>query len=430
MKRRLQAEPFPLPSRERKGPAKREGEGARAKITVIAKRHAPPHPPVAEATGPSLSRSRGNQRFPLSRQAKRSFAESKGREKVLRTAADLVAAGLVPPERRAEIARIAAQFSLAITTEMADLIDPADPADPIAAQFVPQEAELTTSPEERGDPIGDAAHSPVKGIVHRYPDRVLLKPLHVCPVYCRFCFRREMVGPGGEALTLAELATALDYIRARPEIWEVIVTGGDPFMLAPRRLAGIVGALDGIAHLGVIRLHTRVPIVDPGRVDAALVAALRAEKAVFVAIHVNHPRELTDAARAACRRLVDAGIPLLSQTVLLKGVNDDAATLTALMRGLVAMRVKPYYLHHGDLARGTAHFRTTIAAGQAIQREMRFRVSGLCQPSYVLDLPGGDGKVPIGPSYLVDLGDGRWSVEDRDGVSRVYPPSDDSERKN
>jgi lysine 2,3-aminomutase len=354
----------------------------------------------------------------------------RGEGATLRTAADLVAAGLVPPERRAEIARVAAEFSLAITAEMAELIDPADPRDPIAAQFVPREAELTTSPEERGDPIGDEAHSPVKGIVHRYPDRVLLKPLHVCPVYCRFCFRREMVGPGGAALTQAELAAALDYIRARPEIWEVIVTGGDPFMLAPRRLARIVGALDGMSHLGVIRLHTRVPIVDPGRVDAALVAALKAEKAVFVAIHANHPRELTDAARAACRRLVDAGIPLLGQTVLLKGVNDDAATLTALMRGLVAMRVKPYYLHHGDLARGTAHFRTTIAEGQAIQREMRFRVSGLCQPSYVLDLPGGDGKVPIGPSYLGDLGDGRWSVEDRDGVSHVYPPSDDSERKN
>jgi lysine 2,3-aminomutase len=348
----------------------------------------------------------------------------------LRKASDLVAAGLVPADRRAEIERVAAQFSLAITSEMAELIDPADPADPIAAQFVPQAAELAVAPEERGDPIGDAAHSPVKGIVHRYPDRVLLKPLHVCPVYCRFCFRREMVGPGGEALSQVELDAALDYIRARPEIWEVIVTGGDPFMLAPRRLAAIVGALDGIPHLGVIRLHTRVPIADPGRVTPALIAALKAEKAVFVAIHANHPRELTAAARAACRRLVDAGIPVLSQTVLLKGVNDDAATLTALMRGLVAMRVKPYYLHHGDLARGTAHFRTTIEAGQAVQRAMRFRVSGLCQPTYVLDLPGGDGKVPIGPSYLGEDGDGRLLVEDRDGGKRPYPPSASVESKN
>src|SRR5260221_7679565 len=313
----------------------------------------------------------------------------------LRTASDLLAAGLIDESRRAEIDAVAREFALAVTPEMAGLIDPGDAADPIAAQFVPRAAELTTTPEERADPIGDAAHSPVKGIVHRYPDRVLLKPLHVCPVYCRFCCRREIVGPGGEALTPAELAAALDYIRARPQIWEVIVTGGDPFMLAPRRLAQIVGALDGMASLGVIRLHTRVPIVDPGRVTAALVAALKAEKAVFVVVHANHPRELTDAARAACRRLIDAGTPALSQTVLLKGVNDDCAILTALLRGLVAMRVKPYYLHHGDLARGTAHFRTSIAAGQRITRALRYAVSGLCQPTYVLDLPGGHGNVPI-----------------------------------
>jgi lysine 2,3-aminomutase len=360
----------------------------------------------------------------------RGEGQGQGERKVLRTPGDLVAAGLIGNSRRDEIARVAAEFSLAITPDMADLIDPTDPADPIAAQFVPREAELTPSPEERGDPIGDAAHSPVKGIVHRYPDRVLLKPLHVCPVYCRFCFRREMVGPGGEALSAAELATALDYVRARPEIWEVIVTGGDPFMLAPRRLGEIIGALDRMAHLGVIRLHTRVPIADPGRVTPELVAALAAEKAVFVVVHANHPRELTAAARAACRRLVDAGIPVLSQTVLLKGVNDDAATLTALMRGLVAMRVKPYYLHHGDLARGTSHFRTTIEAGQAIQRAMRFRVSGLCQPSYVLDLPGGDGKVPIGPSYLSADADGRLLVEDRGGLRRAYPPAPAIESEN
>jgi lysine 2,3-aminomutase len=353
-----------------------------------------------------------------------------GRGETLRTAGDLVDAGIVAETRRAEIERVAREFSLAITPDMAALMDPADPADSIAAQFVPQEAELSIAPEERADPIGDAAHSPLKGIVHRYPDRVLLKPIHVCPVYCRFCFRREMVGPGGEALSPAELAAALDYIRAHPEIWEVILTGGDPFMLAPRRLAAIVGALDRIGQLGVIRLHTRVPIADPGRVTDALVAALKAEKAVFVVVHANHPRELTAAARAACRRLVDAGIPVLSQTVLLKGVNDDAATLTALMRGLVAMRVKPYYLHHGDLARGTAHFRTTIEAGQAIQRAMRFRVSGLCQPSYVLDLPGGYGKVPIGPAYLTKDADGRRLVEDRDGNGRLYPPAPGGESEN
>jgi lysine 2,3-aminomutase len=342
----------------------------------------------------------------------------------LRTPADLAEAGLIAPERRAEIERVAAEFSVAITAEMAALIDPADPADPIAAQFVPRSAELRVEAGERCDPIGDERHSPLKGIVHRYPDRVLLKPIHVCPVYCRFCFRREVVGPGGEALNQAELDAALDYIRRRPAIWEVIVTGGDPLMMAPRRLREIVAALDAIPHLGVIRFHSRVPVVDPGRVTPELVEALAASKAVFIAVHANHPRELTEAARESCRILVKAGIPLLGQTVLLKGVNDDPAVLTQLMRGLVAMRIKPYYLHQGDLARGTAHLRVPIGEGQAILRAMRGAVSGLCQPSYVLDVPGGHGKVPIGPSYLEPEGDGTWQVEDVGGVRHRYPPEE------
>jgi lysine 2,3-aminomutase len=347
--------------------------------------------------------------------------------KTLRRASDLVAAGLIPPHRLAEIERVAARYAIAITPEVAALIDPADSADPIAAQFIPSGGELTTTPEERADPIGDDAHAPLKGIVHRYPDRVLLKPVHVCPVYCRFCFRREMVGPGGAALTPAELAAALDYIRERPAIWEVILSGGDPLMLAPRRLAALVAALDAIPHLGVIRIHTRLPIVAPGSVTPRLVAALAAEKAVFVVLHANHPRELTPAVGAACRRMTRAGIPLLSQTVLLRGVNDDPAVLTALMRGLVAQRVKPYYLHHGDLAHGTSRFRTGIAEGQAVLRAMRGDASGLCQPSYVLDLPGGNGKVPVGPNYLTRSADGRTLVEDYRGHRHVYPPDCESD---
>jgi len=224
-------------------------------------------------------------------------------------------------------------------------------------------------------------------------------------------------------LTAAEMAAALDYIRARPEIWEVILTGGDPFLLSARRLREIVRALDAIPHLGVIRFHSRVPIVDPGRITRGLVAALAAEKAVYVAIHANHPRELTAAARAACLRLARAGLPLLGQSVLLRGVNDDAATLTALFRGLVAMRVKPYYLHHPDLARGTARFRLDLAQGQALMRALRGRVSGLCQPTYVLDLPVGGGKVPVGPCYAVPGGAGdRWLIEDPAGRNHPYPP--------
>ncbi len=318
--------------------------------------------------------------------------------RTLRSAAELIGEGLVPAGAGEAIETVARRYAVAITPAMAELIEHA--ADPIARQFVPDAAELTTTPDERADPIGDHAWSPVKGIVHRYPDRVLLKPTHACAVYCRFCFRREMVGPGAESLDAAELTTALDYIRAKPEIWEVILTGGDPLILSPRRLAEIVQALDAIPHLGVIRLHTRVPVVDPARVGDELVAALKSDKAVYVVLHANHPRELTDTALVACRRIIDAGIPMLSQTVLLKGVNDTAETLEALFRGFVRHRIKPYYLHHADLAPGTSHFRTTIAEGQGLMRQLRGRVSGLCQPEYVLDIPGGHGKVPIGPNYL------------------------------
>jgi lysine 2,3-aminomutase len=302
------------------------------------------------------------------------------------------------------------------------LIDPADPDDPIAAQFVPTAAELADVPEERADPIGDERWSPLPGIVHRYPDRVLLKPTLLCPVYCRFCFRREVVGTKGGMLDQAALERAFDYLRQRRQIWEVIITGGDPFLLAPRRIAEIVRTLDQVPHVGVIRFHTRVPIVHPGLVNSALLEALAAEKAVYVAIHANHPRELTPLARDALLRLSRAGIPLLSQTVLLRGVNDDAEVLEALFRGLVAMRVKPYYLHQADLARGTAHFRTGIATGQRLAHSLRGSVSGLCQPIYVLDIPGGYGKVPIGPcAGAPDGSSGRWIVEDGAGVQHAYP---------
>jgi lysine 2,3-aminomutase len=337
-------------------------------------------------------------------------------------AEDIVSTGLAAPERLDEVRRVADRFAVALTEDVAALIDPADPADPIAAQFVPSAAELVTAPEERADPIGDEHWSPLPGVVHRYPDRVLLKPTLLCPVYCRFCFRRERVGKAPATLDRAALERAIDYIGQRPEIWEVIVTGGDPFVLAPRRLAAIVQALDRIAHLGSIRFHTRVPIADPRRVDDALLTALAADKAVYVVVHANHPRELTEAVKAAATRLVRAGIPLLSQTVLLRGINDDASVLEALFRRLVAMRIKPYYLHHADLAPGTAHFRTGIAAGQRLVGALRGRVSGLCQPTYVLDVPGGWGKAPLTPSAASpDPVSAGWIVADPAGRRHRYP---------
>ena len=306
-----------------------------------------------------------------------------------------------------------------LTGHLAGLIDPADADDPIARQFLFDPSEAAPAPGERADPIGDAAHSPVAGIVHRYPDRVLLTPVMTCAAYCRFCFRRE--GLGGGALGEGALEAALGYIRDHDGIWEVILSGGDPLVLSPRRLSRIVAALDAIPHVETIRIHTRLPVADPSRIDAGLVAALGAETPVWVVLHCNHARELSAEARAACARLVGAGIPMLGQTVLLKGVNDDAATLDALFRALVRCRVKPYYLHHADLARGTGHFRTTLAEGRALMEALRGNLSGLALPTYVLDIPGGFGKVPAGPCYLEPAGSpGSWAVRDPFGGRHGY----------
>ncbi|MCA1453862.1 lysine-2,3-aminomutase-like protein [Bradyrhizobium sp. BRP22] len=350
----------------------------------------------------------------------------------LRQPAELIERGLAPEAALADLEQVAARYAIAVTPDVAALIDPDDPNDPIARQFIPAAGELVTRPGENADPIGDDAHSPVPGIVHRYPDRVLFKLVHVCAVYCRFCFRREMVGPG-KATALSEDAyrDALSYIRSRPEIWEVILTGGDPLMLSPRRLTEIMADIAAIDHVKIVRLHTRVPVADPARVSPEMTRALRVDgTTTWIAIHANHPRELTPEARAACARLADAGIPLVSQTVLLKGVNDDAATLEALMRAFVECRIKPYYLHHGDLAPGTAHLRTSIEAGQELMRSLRGRVSGLCQPDYVLDIPGGHGKAPIGPRYLSQenprrregTNETRYRIVDYCGDVHLYPP--------
>ena len=350
----------------------------------------------------------------------------------LRQPAELIETGLAPASALADLEKVAARYAIAVTPDIAALIDPDDPDDPIARQFIPDAAELVEQPGENADPIGDDAHSPVPGIVHRYPDRVLFKLVHVCAVYCRFCFRREMVGPGkATALSDAAYACALDYIRAHREIWEVILTGGEPLMLSPRRLAEIMADLAAIDHVKIIRIHSRVPIADPSRIGPEMVAALRVEGATtWIAVHANHPRELTGNARAACARLADAGIPLVSQSVLLRGVNDDPATLAALMRAFVECRIKPYYLHHGDLAPGTAHLRTTIEQGQQLVRSLRGRVSGLCQPDYVLDIPGGHGKAPIGPNYLSHANspgnelnkEAHYRIVDYCGDVHRYPP--------
>jgi lysine 2,3-aminomutase len=352
----------------------------------------------------------------------------------LREPTELAEHGLVSVAAVPDLQKVAARYAIAVTPEIFELIDPDDPQDPIARQYIPSAEELVAQPNERADPIGDDAHSPVSGIVHRYPDRVLFKLLHVCAVYCRFCFRREMVGPGkATALSEGAYENALAYIRVHSEIWEVILTGGDPLMLSPRRLTEIMADLAAIDHVKIIRIHTRVPVAEPSRISREMIAALKVSGATtWVALHANHVRELTRKARAACAAIVDAGIPMVSQSVLLRGVNDDPATLEALMRGFVECRIKPYYLHHGDLAPGTSHLRTTLEHGQEIMRALRGRVSGLCQPDYVVDIPGGHGKAPAGPSYLSPLNsfsnDGeqpserRYRMVDYCGDVHLYPP--------
>ena len=311
----------------------------------------------------------------------------------------LAALGLISETQAAGLKEVEAKFSTRLTPEVLKLIKTASMDDPIFRQYVPSREELDVKPDELADPIGDEPHQKVKGIIHRYPDRLLLLPTHTCQVYCRFCFRREKVGSEA-GLSKAELEAAYAYIADHPEVSEIILTGGDPLVLSDRRLAEIVSRLNAILHVNIIRIHSRVPLVDPARITPDLLKALNGRAAIYMMIHVNHAAELSKPVCAALARLNKAGIPLLSQSVLLKGVNNDAEVLTDLFRTLVANKVKPYYLHHPDKAEGTSHFRVTIAEGQALMRQLRGKLSGLAQPTYVLDIPGGFGKVPIGPDYV------------------------------
>ncbi len=339
---------------------------------------------------------------------------------------DLAEQRIISRRNAASLNDIGQRYALRLPTGLGQRIAAAGGRGPLARQYVPSWRERIVGSFEQDDPIGDRPWSPIKGIVHRYPDRVLLKAIQVCPVYCRFCFRRAFVGPGQDTLNPKELAAALSYIRNHRAIWEVILTGGDPLMLSPRRLGMIIAALDAMAHVAVIRLHSRVPVAEPTRITRPVINALKRRNGpVYIAIHANHPDELDIQARRACDRLADAGLPLLGQSVLLKGVNDSPDILESLFRAMVRNRIKPYYLHHLDHAPGTAHFRVGIAQGQNLMRRLRGRVSGLCQPTYVLDIPGGYGKVPIGPVHVWRgrrNGVESWSILDYKGRHHRYPP--------
>lgn len=332
----------------------------------------------------------------------------------LTTLAQLSEAGLAVPSNALD--KVTAEFRVLVSATMSEAITAPD--DGVARQFLPSVRELEIAPEALADPIGDKVHQPVPGLTHRYPDRAILHLTQTCAVYCRFCFRRETVGEGGHLDDVA-LDRILAYLAATPAIREVILTGGDPLVLSPRRLGAVVAQLGSLGTLDAIRIHSRVPVVAPERITPAMIAGLKAEIPVWIVVHTNHVQELVPAARAALGRLADAGVPLLAQTVLLRGVNDRPEVLETLFRTLYRLRVKPYYLHHCDLARGAGHFRTSIAEGQAIMAALRGRLSGAALPTYMLDIPGGHGKVPIGPGYLVATDEG-WRVTDPRGDQHSY----------
>jgi lysine 2,3-aminomutase len=349
----------------------------------------------------------------------------------LRRSRDLLAEGLMQPDACVSADSAARALPIRAPRGYAERIKSADDADPIWRTIIPTAAEAVMSLEELADPIGDEPHSPVPCVVHRHRDRVLLKPTLACAVYCRFCFRRDSVGNADLMPKWTDVLRALDYIGQHTEIWEVILTGGDPLILSDARLEDALTRLRCMSHVKVVRIHTRVPIVLPSRVTPELIRLLRGSgpvrQPVWVVVHANHSQELNDEVEAALSALADAGIPLLNQSVLLRGINDSPEELEALCRRLIQLRVKPYYLHHADLARGTGHFRTSFDDGVELMRSMRRNVSGICQPMYVLDIPGGYGKVPLDSSFVRRGLDGKCYVQDHDGKLHAYPPFSENE---
>ncbi|MBB43663.1 MAG: lysine 2,3-aminomutase [Rhodospirillaceae bacterium] len=347
----------------------------------------------------------------------RNIVHSRRRKRIANTNG-LLTADLIKKADEPACTEAALALPIGIPAYLASRLQGRNTNDPLIRQFVPNPSENTLMENEFPDPIGDRKHSPVSGIIHRYPDRVLLMPVLACPVYCRFCFRRHSVGDG--LLTDEKLNTAFSYIEENPDIWEVILTGGDPLILSPSRLSKILIRLNKIPHVRTIRIHSRVPALDPIRIDNEMINALKTKKPIWLVLHSNHADELDSKASVAIAKLIDNGIPMLSQTVLLKGVNDTPKDLENLFRTLIENRVKPYYLHHGDLAKGTSHFRTTLSSGRKLMKWLRRRLSGIAQPVYVLDIPGGHGKVPAGHCWIESKSEGEWIAEDISGKKHKY----------
>ena len=341
----------------------------------------------------------------------------------LHSVVDLKSAGLLPVGDEVSYIKLAERYDIGISDHVREIIQgvqsPAE--DAVGRQYIPTLNELYNASDEEVDPIGDETYAPVEGIVHRYEDRVLFKVTNVCAVYCRYCFRREMVGAGSKHLSDDEFDSAIEYIKSHKEIWEVILTGGDPFVLSSRRMEKIMNCLNDIDHVQVIRIHTRIPVANPDIISDTMLSVLNCSvKPINIVLHINHVKEITDAVVRKISELRGVGCYILSQSVLLRGVNDDAITLENLFRELVTLHVQPYYLHHLDRAKGTSHFRVSLDKGQEIMKDLQGRVSGLCLPKYMLDIPGGSGKIPINASYVQKNDGDVYLIEDYQGCSHLY----------
>lgn len=332
---------------------------------------------------------------------------------------------LTAEERSGAERALAGGFPMSITPHYLSLCDRHDPNCPIRLQCVPQAREAREVPGDLRDPLGEEAHEVAPHLVRRYPDRVLLLTSDRCSVYCRFCTRSRMVGQGGGSRSMELLEPAFRWVESTPEIQDVIVSGGDPLIATDERVAALLQRLASIPHVLTVRIATRTPVTLPQRITPELCRALRTHPSVWVMTHFNHPNELVTATEQACATLVDHGIPVMNQTVLLRGVNDDPKTLERLFRGLVRQRVRPYYLLQADPVRGTGHLRTPLSTGIAIMEALQGRLSGIALPKFIVDTPHGLGKVPVGPEWIVERHEGRTTLRTHRGVTVDYidPPA-------
>ena len=312
------------------------------------------------------------------------------------------------------------KLTMSIPPYWASLMDPENPKCPIRLQTIPQGYELETASDEMKDPCGEDSHSPVHGLVHRYPDRVLFLVNEMCAMYCRYCTRSRMVGDGDRTLSTQTYEKAFDYIRSNKKIRDVLISGGDPLTLSDRVLEYLIQNLKAIPHVEFVRIGSRVPVTLPQRVTSDFVAMLKKYSPIWMSLHFNHPKEITKRVKFACDLLAESGIPLGSQTVLLKGVNDSPATMKKLMHELLKIRVRPYYIYQCDPILGSKHFRTPVSVGINIIENLRGHTTGYAVPTYVIDGPGGGGKIPIAPNYVVSNENGKYTLRNYAGEQFTY----------